>query len=150
MKMAPEGSMINLVNGNDKFCRLVLDVSSGRRYTKWMWFKSPLREDVHLGEIGEDAIDETYVVNEMGVATVMPCYLSYAKTFKEAMWVNPFEVDWLNYTKDDPVTSNYLDHTILILEEQMLFWQVDGPTRNSLLYVTFGEFVDSLRALQLA
>lgn len=126
---------------------LVRDVVSYQRRSRLWWLTYPqgMADCRHLGE--PDGWLETYVVNEDGNPTMIPCYDSYVRTWRNAGWICPFDFYWPDYDKNNTEHVYYVELVLESLTEQITMWEADPMTRASLVFICFVGFADSIRRI---
>jgi hypothetical protein len=96
----------------------------------------------------QDGVDcDWYLLNEKGIPTVIPSYGVYDLTWKKAMFLNPFEVDWMLFELHGGDDVDYIISLIEILQDQRDLWVNDEETREHPILVMFTRFLKSVRRL---
>lgn len=124
---------------------LVLDLNRWAKRTRLEWIKTRRRSIIDM----DGLFEERFLVNSMGCLTNMPDFASYNKLWRQGFRKNPFDVEWLNYDKDDIRVNKYLGIVLETLSEQITLWGTNAETRVCLAFVYFGRFIDSLQRLYL-
>lgn len=125
---------------------IVMDTQTELRFD---WRMSPL---IHLDDhvTPRDSNGNTdcwFVLGEGGKATVIPSYVASDKTWERAFFVNPLEVDWMQFDLHDPTDMDYLISSVEILNDMKDLWINDTDTRNHHVMVGFTRFTGALKRL---
>jgi hypothetical protein len=93
--------------------------------------------------------DNWFLMNLKERAMVIPSYPSYDKTWKKAMFLNPFEVDWMLFEIHGSTDVEYVISLIEILEDQKSLWKNDEETCDEPIFILFVRFISAVKRLLL-
>lgn len=118
--------------------------------TRVEWRASPIAQ-IH-DHLMPDSLDETgsnnwFLLNDKERPTVIPSYSLYDKTWKKAMFLNPFEVDWNLFEIHGSQDMEYVLSLMEILEDQKDLWCSDENTEGQAIMVLFTRFIKVVRRL---
>lgn len=77
--------------------------------------------------------------------TLIPSYETYDNTWRRALWVNPFEVNWSAYDRYDAFLSGYIDTLLSTMEEHVGMWGVDENSAGTEVFRCYNEFLSTLK-----
>lgn len=105
--------------------------------------------DVRVNHVmpGQALEDSNYVINQHGSCTVVPAYGAYVKTWKQALYANPLDINWELFDVHKKEDVDYLLSLIEILSDQMELWQTDIDTRDDHIIILFESMIKSFKRL---
>jgi hypothetical protein len=126
------------------------------------WIGSTTARGVTMGVITSQKISDDGVVTERplystyvyvdGVQTVIPRFDLYTNLWRRAGKIDPFNFYfWHNSLtmRNSKWFIDYYAEVMETLDEQVVLWGVDEPTRSTNLFKLIVEYIESLRCLIL-
>jgi hypothetical protein len=90
---------------------------------------------------------EWFVLNDKGIATVIPSYANSNRAWEKALFINPLDVDWMRFEVHDTADADYLVSVVEILQDMQDLWIYDNDTRGHAILRVFSFFMRALKRL---
>lgn len=88
-----------------------------------------------------------FLTNSKGQATVIPSYGLYDQTWRKALYLNPFTVDWMLFDVHDRGDVEYIQSLVGVLQDQQDLWNFDSDTKGQSITVLFDRFVKAVKRM---
>jgi hypothetical protein len=116
------------------------------------WRSTPViqvQDHVILDDGGETDNNNWFLMSDSERPMVIPSYALYCETWKKAMFLNPFEVDWSLFEIHGSDDVDYVISLIEVLDDQRDLWCNDENTSNQPIMVLFIRFIGAIKRLLL-
>lgn len=120
--------------------QLLTNVINLRDSVRVAWINSPVFLDGVLVDTQNFSIG---LLLPFKVKTVLPSFFLYEKSWEGSDYINPFLFDWMLF--DETKHQSYLLLLVSVMDEQLMFWEVDRPSTNHEVFLGFKAYVKAIK-----
>jgi hypothetical protein len=106
-----------------------------------------LDEHIFPYEGGRHRGVDWFLLNDEGKPTVIPSYSVADRNWKKAFFLNPLDVDWMEFEIHSSIDFDYLVSVVEILHDMLDLWVNDEDTREQTITRSFQRFSSALKRL---
>lgn len=123
-----------------RFYDVAWDVQTLLRRLRMEWISAL---EVEVDSIIGDK--QVVLLDEDGFSTYIPSYSSYNETWIRSGFINPFEIDWIEFDPFKPLSNRYIELVLDVLDDQSGLWSTTAVKCKT--FTLFEEWVELLRLL---